>query len=133
VHSDIGKIIKDYWKPQEVDTHHDTYQIGDAVLVTGATQAYSDFKNMSGVIKRIVQGHNYLFCVLLDCPVQCQNVGRINSLYVNKRRLAWLKQDENELLCLKVGHIQKHKNNHAATASDETILGKRKTDANCRG
>ena len=128
VHSDICKIIKEFRSMKYAN--HDTYQNGDAVLVKGAIKAYAEFTNMSGVIKRIVQGHNYFFCVLLDCPVQRQAVQRINSLHVNKVRFPFLKQDESELLCFKVGHIQKHKNNHAAAASDATLLGKRKADAN---
>jgi len=113
----------------EVDTHHNTYQIGDTVLVKSALKAYAEFTSLPDVIKRVVQGLTYFFCVFLDCPLQFQAVQRINSLHFNKVRFPFLKQDESDLLCLKVGQIEARKNHHTAAGSDATLLGKRKTDS----
>jgi hypothetical protein len=83
------------------------------------------------VVKRIVRnkGHTYFFCVLLDCPLQSQTVKTLNSLDVNKKRFPFLKQDEIELLCLKVGQIETHTNKHVTVRRNEPRLGKRKTEA----
>ena len=114
----------------EIDVHHHTYQIGDVVLAKSPLKAYTEFTSLPGIIKRVVQGHTYFFCVLLDCPLQRQAVKRINSLHVNKVRFPFLKPDESELLCLKVGQIEARKNYHTDATSNETLLGKRKTDSN---
>ncbi len=90
---------------EEVDTTHDRYRVGDQVLVTDAFKVYVEFVNCPDVIKSIVQGHNYFFCVLLDCPNQRKDVQDLNSQRVNKVRFPFLKTDEGELRCLKVGHI----------------------------
>jgi hypothetical protein len=116
----------------EIDTYHHTYQIGDVMLVKSPLKAYIEFTSLPGIIKRVVQGHTY-FCVLLDCPLQRQAVQRINSLHVNKVRFPFLKQDESELLCLKVGQIEARKNQHTAATIDVTLLGKRKADSNGTG
>ncbi len=130
VHADIAKIIRDYTKTF-FDVHHHTYQIGDVVLVKDTLKSYAEFTNMPGVVKRIVRnkGHTYFFCVLLDCPLQSQTVKTLNSLDVNKKRFPFLKQDEIELLCLKVGQIETHTNKHVTVRRNEPRLGKRKTEA----
>jgi hypothetical protein len=115
-------------RKSEIDAHHHTFQIGDNVHVKSALKAYAEFTNATGEIKRIVQGHIYFFCVLLDCPLQRQAVKRINSLHVNKVRFPFLKPDESEFLCLKVGMIEKHRTCAAAAAKDDSVLGKRKGD-----
>ncbi len=86
VHSHITTIIKNTGHPpaaptagaapvntggsqtpkKEVDTPHDSYQVGDRVIVTDALKTYVDLTSQRHVIKRIVQGRNYFFCVLLD-------------------------------------------------------------------
>jgi hypothetical protein len=66
--------------------------------VSIALKAYSEFTNATVVVNRIVQGHYYFFCVLLECPLQRQAVQCINSLHVNKVRFLFLKTDEGELL-----------------------------------
>jgi hypothetical protein len=112
---------------KEVDATHDTYQVGDRVIVTGTLKSYADLALQQGVIKRIVQGRNYFFCVLLDCPEHRLVVKDLNSMHVNRVRFPFLKADESELLCLKVGHIEKdiaHKN----TANGGSVLGKRRSD-----
>jgi hypothetical protein len=118
-----------YTRKSEIDAHHHTFQIGDRVRVKSALKAYTEFTNATGEIKRIVQGHIYFFCVLLDLPWQRQSVQHINSLQVNKVRFPFLKPDESEFLCLKVGMIDRHRHSAAGAAQDESVLGKRKADA----
>jgi hypothetical protein len=161
VHCGIGTLIKSWGKPTppvapaasttqggapapapvysrwgkssaEVDATHIKYKVGDAVVVTGALKAYQDSVGQTGVIKRIVQGHHYYFCILLDCPKQRPSVKDANSLSGNKERYRFLKPDEQELLCLKVGHIEKRKPQDApagGAASASASLGKRKAEA----
>jgi hypothetical protein len=127
VHSHIATIIKTRGQSSAVDATHDTYQVGDRVIVTGTLKSYADLALQQGVIKRIVQGRNYFFCVLLDCPEHRLVVKDLNSIHVNRVRFPFLKADESELLCLKVGHIEKdisHKN----AANGGSVLGKRRSD-----
>jgi hypothetical protein len=142
VHADIGRIIRQYNTVNlipvtvpppttvVIDSHHHTFQIGDNVRVKSTLKAYVEFTNMTGVVKRIVRnkGYTYFFCVLLDCPLQRETVKTLNSLDVNMKRFSFLKQDEIELLCLKVGQIETHTNNHVTVTRNETLLGKRKTE-----
>ena len=113
---------------REVDATHDTYNVGDRVLVTGALKAYAEFVGCPGVIKRIVQGHHFFFCVLVDCPTKLKDVRDLNAQRVNKARFPFLKPDEDGLLCLKVGHIQKEPRPPSPPAGGAS-LGKRKADA----
>jgi hypothetical protein len=129
VNSGIAALIKSWVKPPAA---HSIYKVGDSVVVTGALKAYEDSVHHTGVIKRIVQGHHYFFCVLLDCPKQRLSVKDANSLRPNKGRFRFLKPDEQELLCLKVGHIEKTKPQDAhggGAVSVSGSLGKRKADA----
>lgn len=115
---------------REVDATHDTYNVGDRVLVAGALKAYAEFVGCPGVIKRIVQGHHYFFCVLVDCPAKVKDVQDLNAQRVNKARFPFLKPDEGGLLCLKVGHIQKEPRPPSPSgAAGGASLGKRKAEA----
>ena len=82
----------------EVDAHHHTFQVGDPVRVKSALKAYAEFVGATGVVRSIVQGHIYFFCVLFDFPLQCQAVTRLNALHVNTVRFRFIRPDEGELL-----------------------------------
>jgi hypothetical protein len=147
VHSHIATIIKTAGHPpaapaagatpanaggsqapkKEVDATHDTYKVGDRVVVTGAVKTYAELTPQRGVIKRIVQGRNYFFCVLLDCPAARQAVKDLNSMRVNRVRFPFLKADEADLFCVKVGHILKD-TAHMDVSNGGSALGKRKAD-----
>ncbi len=110
VHSHITSIIKNKGHPpaaptagaatantggsqapkKEVDAPHDSYQVGDRVIVTGALKTYVDLTSQRDVIKRIVQVRNYFFCVLLDCPELRLVVKDLNSMRVNRVRFAFV-------------------------------------------
>jgi hypothetical protein len=113
---------------KEVDTTHDLYKVGDRVIVTGAVKSYADLTPQRGVIKRIVQGRNYFFCVLLDCPESRQAVKDLNSVRVNRLRFPFLEADEADLFCVKVGNILKD-TTHMDVSNGRSALGKRKADA----
>jgi hypothetical protein len=116
---------------EEVDTPHSKFRIGQAVVVTGALNAYEEFVQHTGTIKRIVKGHHFYFCVLLDCPEARLVVKDINSLRANKLRFQFLSpnSDEQELLCLKVGDIEKCKPKDTSAGAGGASLGKRKAEA----
>lgn len=112
----------------EVDAPHSKFQIGDAVVVKGALKSYESFENETGIIKRIVKGHHFFFCVLLDNPEARLEVKDINSLRANRGRFGFLKSDEQELLCLKVGDIEKFKPKVTSAGAGGASLGKRKAE-----
>jgi len=104
----------------EVDATHSKFKIGDTVIVDGTLKDYAEFRGATGAIVRIVAGHNFFFCVRLDCPQLAAGVARINAQSANTIRWRWLRPDESDLLCVKVGNI---------TKLAVPVLGKRKAAA----
>ena len=79
---------------------------GAKVLIIDTVNAYAEFKQMSGVVQRTVKERNCFICVRFESEATRNAVKRLNQLPRNKARFNFLKQDELDLLCCRVGLIQ---------------------------
>jgi hypothetical protein len=108
-----------------VDCPHLDFSIGDNVVVTDTLKAYREFKDLKGVVCRIVKAHTYLLCVRLDNVRLRDSVRRLNDNRENYSRCSFLEQGEGDLLLLTQGQVRV---THKAILPRET-RGKRKRDA----
>jgi hypothetical protein len=108
-----------------VDTPHHSFHIGDKIVVTNTLKAYREFKDMKGVVCRIVKAHTYLLCVRLDTVGLRNSVRRLNDNRENHARCSFLVYGETDLLLLTTGQVRV---TQKAIEPRET-RGKRKRDA----
>jgi hypothetical protein len=126
-----GRKLRSFTIRKEAKDHGVTGRIagplrpGDKVVVTDTLKAYREFKDMKGVVCRIVKAHTYLLCVRLDTVRLRASVRRLNANQANCNRSSFLQQDEGDLLLLTLGQVRV---THKAIPPRET-RGKRKRDA----
>lgn len=94
---------------------------GAEVVVVSALKAYVEFIKMKGVVMLTVKQLHCFVCVRLESQGAREAVQRLNGLHDNKNKFPFLKDDELDLLCCKVGQVM-----IAGGGQDATGLGKRK-------
>jgi hypothetical protein len=122
----VKPLIKTSGRSPYFDCPHLDFSIGDKVVVTDTLKAYSEFRDLRGVVCRIVRAHNYLLCVRLDIVRLRNSVRRLNDNRENHARCSFLNYGETDLLLLKPDQIRV---THKAILPRET-RGKRKRDGN---
>lgn len=114
-------------KTPYVDTPHRSFNIGDKIVVTDTLKAYREFKDMTGVVRRIVKAHTFLLCIRLDTVRLRAQVRRLNANQENCIRTSFLNKNQDDLLLLTAGQVTViHKD---TPPQDKTPRNKRKRDA----
>lgn len=118
-----GRVRAGYTEKQMRD-----FPKGARVVVVGALKAYAEFKGMQGVVALTVQQHHRVVCVRLEDKDAREVLQGLNVLPRNKQSFAFLKDDELDLLCCKVGQVTLRDGgkDKSVDATDTTRLGKRK-------
>lgn len=112
-----GRVREGYKEKQMRD-----FPKGAEVVVVGALKAYAEFIGMHGVVVLTVQQHHRVVCIRLESQGAREAVQRLNAVPRNKQSFAFLKDDELDLLCCKVGQVTLRDGG----GQDTTRLGKRK-------
>ena len=107
---------------------------GAEVVVVGTLKAYAEFKDLHGVVALTLKQHHRTVCVRLESQDAREAVQRLNALPHNRSSLSFLKDDQLDLLCCKVGQVRqvrlrdggKDAQDAPGGGSDSTRLGKRK-------
>ena len=110
---------------------------GAEVVVVGTLKAYAEFKDLHGVVALTLKQHHRTVCVRLESQDAREAVQRLNALPHNRSSLSFLKDDQLDLLCCKVGQVRQVRlrdggkdaqdaQDAPGGGSDSTRLGKRK-------